>query len=446
MPSSGPTADPNGPSSFERGISAVVRFALSGLVVLLLVGVGAALLIARQSEQEALRDARVATSAAGRDIIQPMLNDSLLTGDRAAVRRVDRVVKKYVLGGSVVRVKIWTPDGRIIYSDEPRLIGSHYELGHEELETLEANRVEAEVSDLNEPENRFERDQGQLIEVYRGLTTWQGHHVLFETYWRSASLAGTQRRVVLQFLPVLLVALLLLWLVQLPLARSMVRRLREGQLEREKLLGRAIEASETERRRVAHDLHDGVLQDLAGLSYELAAAADTARRNGSTDLRDQLVSASAAARQSVRRLRSLLIDIYPANLHMTGLPAVLTDLASSIQAHGIDVQLEIPDQLELPKQTEALVFRAAQEAVRNAMSHSKAGCLRVKLFQRDGRVALTVIDDGVGFSRERLEQREKEGHMGLRLLSELVGHSGGRLSIDSEPGRGTRVHLEVPAA
>lgn len=422
----------------------MVRFALSGLAVLLLVGVGAAFLIGRQSEQEALRDARVATSAAGRDIIQPLLDDSLLTGDPAAIRRIDRVVKKYVLGGSVVRVKIWTRDGRIIYSDEPRLIGSRYPLGSEELETLDTDRVEADVSDLNEPENRFERDQGQLIEVYRALPTWKGQHVLFETYWRSASIAGIQRRVVFQFLPVLLLALLVLWLIQLPLARAMVRRLREGQLEREKLLGRAIEASDTERRRVAHDLHDGVLQDLAGLSYELAAAADIARRNGSSDLRDELVAASGAARQSVRRLRSLLIDIYPPNLHMTGLPAVLTDLASSIEASGVDVRLEIPDQLELPEQTEALVFRAAQEVVRNVMAHAKAGSVRVKLSQGEGRVLLTIIDDGVGFSTGRWEQREKEGHMGLRLLSELVAHSGGKLSIDSEPGKGTKVHLEVP--
>lgn len=447
MPPSGRKKSPPHNSARSRlGASAVVRFALSGLAVLLLVGVGTAFLIGRQSRQEALNNARVATSAMGRDVIQPLLDDALLTGDATAARRVDRAVKEHVLGGPVVRVKIWTRDGRIVYSDEPRLIGSRYSLGADELQTLDTNRVEANLSDLEEPENRFERDQGQLLEVYRALPTWKGQHVLFETYWRSSSIASTQRRVVLQFLPVLLLALLLLWLTQLPLARSMARRLREGQLEREKLLRRAIEASDAERRRVAHDLHDGVLQDLAGLSYELAAAAETARRNGSDGLTDGLTSASSAARQSVRKLRSLLIDIYPPNLHTSGLPAVLADLASSIEARGMDVSLKVPDDLKLSAETEALLFRVAQESVRNAMAHSEAGSVKIELSRSQGKISLRVVDDGIGFSTEDLESRREEGHVGLRLLDELVAHSGGGLDIDSEPGRGTTIHLEVPAA
>ena len=433
-----------GPSELRN--SAVLRFALSGLAVLLLVGVVGTYLVGEQSEEEALRRARERTRILGHGIIEPVLADGLLNGEPAAVEALDRVVRERVLVPPVVRVKVWDRDGRILYSDEPRLIGSQYTLDEDELEAFGTNQIEAYVSDLSGPENRFERDRGELLEVYMALNAPDGSSLLFETYLDSASIASEQRRLGLRFLPVLLIALLLLWLTQLPLARSMSHRLREGQLDRERLLRRAIEASDTERRRVAHDLHDGVIQDLAGLSYELAAAADTADRDGAAGLKGRLTTASAETRRSMRQLRSLLIDIYPPNLHTAGLPSVLADLASSIQTRGMRVELEVPEEIDLPTETEALVFRVAQEGIRNAMAHSGAACVRVELAKMDGLVSLGVIDDGVDFSKQDLERRRAEGHIGLRLLEEFVADAGGKLTVDSEPGAGTKMRVEVPAS
>ena len=423
--------------------NAITRFVASGIAVLLLVGVGATLFLRRQSEQEALRDARERTRIMGSGIVQPLLTDQVLAGKPSAIKRLDRVVKDRVLGNPVVRVKIWSRTGRILYSDEHRLIGQRFPLGDEDVGILSTDRVEAEVSDLGEPENRFERDQGELLEVYMSLWARDGEPVLFETYLQSEAIVGDQRRLLLQFLPLLLTALALLWLTQLPLVRSMSHRLREGQLERERLLRRAIEASDTERRRVAHDLHDGVIQDLAGLSYELSAAADVAARAGSSDLADRFGTASDTTRRSIRQLRSLLIDVYPPNLHTAGLPAVLRDLASSIQARGMNVEMEIDEEIQLPPQTEAHLFRVAQESVRNAMAHSKADFVRVELSKTDSRVVLCITDDGAGFSEHERAQRANEGHMGLQLLDELMTHSGIHLEIESEPGRGTKVRAEV---
>ena len=86
---------------------------------------------------------------------------------RKRLRNLDRIVRERVLrGSSVVRVKIWDRSGRIVYSDEPGLIGARYPIAPDELKEFEGTQIDAEVSDLSKPENRFERDFGKLLEVY----------------------------------------------------------------------------------------------------------------------------------------------------------------------------------------------------------------------------------------------------------------------------------------
>ena len=145
---------------------------------------------------------------------------------------MDRVVKERVLSGSIVRVKIWAADGRILYSDEPRLVGRGSALGEDEREALVSGLVNAELSDLSRPENRFERAEGELLEVYLRVRAPSGEPVLFELYERFDSVVASGRRIWSPFLPALLAALLLLWLVHLPLAYRLARRVRRGHEER----------------------------------------------------------------------------------------------------------------------------------------------------------------------------------------------------------------------
>ena len=115
-----------------------------------------------------------------------------------------------------MRVKLWTADGRIVYSDEPRLVGSVYPLGSEDRAAIETGGVDAEVSDLCRPENRFERRWQKLLEVYLPVQTPDGRRLLFEAYFRFSSVAASARRSWLTFGPVLLLGLLVLWAVQTP--------------------------------------------------------------------------------------------------------------------------------------------------------------------------------------------------------------------------------------
>ena len=421
-----------------------LQFALSGLVAMLLVALAATIVLRRAGETESVRDARRLTEVLGRSVVAPNLDDGVVRGNRVQLATFDRIVHERVLRNPVVRVKLWTADGRIAYSDEPRLIGSRYALGDDELATLNGNGVDAGISDLSAPENRYERPRRKLLEVYMPVHTQSGRPLLFETYLRFSDVAASGRKVWLAFLPALVVALLMLWLLQLPIAHSLARRRRRAHAEREALLLRALNASDTERRVIAADLHDGVVQDLAGTSYALAVAAESVDATPTNDVARTLRTGANATRQSMRQLRSLLVEIYPPNLRDAGLEPALNDLAAKAVARGVAVDVDVDEGLRPSDTVERLVFRTAQEALRNVVEHAAAETCSIEVHANGRDVVLVVADDGTGFERSVLEERRVQGHLGLALLADQAADLGGSLDIDSTPGAGTRVTLTVP--
>jgi signal transduction histidine kinase len=221
---------------------------------------------------------------------------------------------------------------------------------------------------------------------------------------------------------------------------SLARKLRTGQREREALLQRAIEASEIERRRIARDLHDGPVQDLAGVSFTLSSAIAEAKGMDPA-LADTLDQTSRQTRESIRALRTLLVDIYPPRLHSEGLVAAVSDLLSGLSAVGMDTCLDAEPQLHLEPRVEAVLFRAAQESLRNVLRHAEAKKVTVRVRASAGVAMLEVEDDGRGMIAVPTDRDE---HFGLRMLEDLARDSEGRLEIDSEPEGGTSVRLEIP--
>jgi signal transduction histidine kinase len=219
----------------------------------------------------------------------------------------------------------------------------------------------------------------------------------------------------------------------------MARRLQASQQERERLFRHALEASDAERRRIASDLHDGVVQELTGVSLTLAA-------QGRTSIEpEQALEASEAIRSSIKSLRSLLVEIYPPNLAEEGLESAIGDLLSGLRVRGIETRLDAPaGDSGIPSEIATLVYRVAQEALRNVVSHSAAHHVRVVLAVEDGAVRLVVDDDGRGFTTDTLDDRYTEGHVGLRSLAGLVAQLDGTLTVSSRPGTGTRVETTIP--
>src|SRR5438067_928204 len=231
--------------------TSVTQFVLAGLAAVVLISAGTIYVVRGNATTEAIRNARDIAGIDGHAVAEPVLVDGVLSGDAAAMARINAVVHERILSERVVRVKVWTPEGRIVYSDEPRLIGQTFDLGAGERAALRTGKIAADLSNLDEAENRYERPYNKLLEVYVPAHTIGGQKVLFEAYLRYSSIAQSGRHIWGSFAPVMVGGLLLLFLVQVPLAWSMARGLRQGQEERERLLQRAIDASDAERRRVA---------------------------------------------------------------------------------------------------------------------------------------------------------------------------------------------------
>src|SRR3954451_21089291 len=341
----------------------ILQFFLVGLIAVVIVGIATAAPARRVGQREAIVDARTTTLIRGQNIVEPEVTDGLLTGRPAAVRRVNAAVHRGVLDRNLVRVKIWSRDGQIVYSDEPRLNGTTYKLGEDEIDALDDGVIEAEVSDLRSPENRFDRQFDKLLEVYLPIRTPSGERLLFEAYYRYDAVSASGARIWRNFAPVSIGALVALELVQIPLAWSLARRLRARQLERERLLRQAIDASDRERQRIASDLHDGVVQDLAGDAYQLAGSAR--REDLPTGAVTPLDDSATQVRESIKSLRSLLVDIYPPKLAEAGLPAALADLMAAASTRGVETTCDVDGiEQEMPAAVTALVYRAAQEAIR----------------------------------------------------------------------------------
>jgi two-component system, NarL family, sensor kinase len=427
----------------DRGaiVRPVVTFALSGLAVLALVGAAGAVAMRSLSTSEAVRDARRLATVTGRGIVEPALTTAVVRGDPQAIARLDRIVRRRVLASDVARVKIWNAEGKILYSDLPVLIGKRFTLGADDLRALRNGTASAGDTDLSRPENSYERNLGDLTSVYLGLRAQDGTPVLYEEYLRSSAIAGSSRRLVRLFAPVGIIALVVVAALQVPLAWRMASRIRRAQQDRERLLERAIDASDRERRVIAAGLHDGVVQELAGHSFQMAAAVE--QDQSEVDLRRALSSGAAGTRNAIRQLRSMLLEIYPPALREHGLAAALPDAAAPLTARGVDVTVDVEPGLELPEEVERLVFRAAQEAIRNAGSHAAAHHVDISVEKMNGTVTLRVTDDGRGFDDGGLKTRRAEGHMGLVMLRDLAEAAGGTLAITSAPGAGTTVELDV---
>jgi two-component system NarL family sensor kinase len=434
------------PGTPPSAASAVARFMLGSLAAIAVVVVGGFFALRSVTVREAERDTRERVELQGALVESAGLTDGLLGGEPRAIAHLDDLVVGSLLSASVVRVKVWSRDGRVLYSDEPALIGRRFGLGPDEQALFTKGGAEAELSDLSKPENRYERSAGKLLEAHTAIRTPDGTPVLFETYQRFDALSGSAQRLLRALSPTLIAALVVLLLFQVPLSWSLARRMQRGHRERERLLEQAIEASDRERGRIAADLHDGVVQDLAGVAFGLAPLADDAARRGAHAEAAALRESTGRLRQGVRALRTLLVEIHPPNLASAGLGAALDDLLSPLAAAGVVTELEVDDHAAAGSGAEALVYRVAREALRNVASHAGARHVGVVVATGPETLRLTVTDDGHGFDAGHRAERAEDGHLGLTLLEDLVVQAGGTLSVVSEPEAGTTVVLEVPVA
>jgi signal transduction histidine kinase len=256
---------------------------------------------------------------------------------------------------------------------------------------------------------------------------------------------------VVGFLAVLVPIILLQWylLKFASEANAHEKERTENDLERARLQQKALDASESERTKIAGDLHDGVVQNLAGLAFALSAEASSLKSHpGTVDGREELLGllerSATETRGAMKDLRTLIIDLAPPTLRREGLEAALLEVLRDIQRSGTNTRLDLPPNLRLRKDRAGLIFRIAHEALRNVASHAHAKNVTVELTTEDGSAILSIVDDGRGYTKSDVDRRRQEGHVGSSNIVDLAEQAGGTLTTDSEPGRGTLVVLTLP--
>jgi signal transduction histidine kinase len=213
-------------------------------------------------------------------------------------------------------------------------------------------------------------------------------------------------------------------------------------IENARLLERSRELSIVEERnRLARELHDAVSQKLFGLVLNAEAAATLLDRDPAA-ASDQVARLGELAHEALGELRELIFELRPASLEEEGLAATLRKHVDMLRRiHGRDVELRISGAAQ-PAPEDAEVFRIAQEALNNALKHAEAERIELRLAARDGRLTLTVADDGVGFDPAAPGVRSRR--LGLTSMEERARALGATLAVVSRPGDGTTVTLEVP--
>ncbi|MGH2816344.1 MAG: histidine kinase N-terminal 7TM domain-containing protein, partial [Actinomycetota bacterium] len=212
--------------------------------------------------------------------------------------------------------------------------------------------------------------------------------------------------------------------------------------QRRWLLGRVVWAQEEERRRIAGEVHDDAIQTIAAARLMLSTFRDQLTDDHQRELLDHLEEAVSA---SLRRLRTLVFDLRPAQLDDDGLAAALREyLAETARQGGFVAELRDDLEREPPAEARVIAYRICQEALTNIRLHAAATQVVVRLEESRGGLLVTIGDDGAGFDPDRVEATLRPGHVGLTSMSERASLADGWCRVDSHPGSGTTVRFWLP--
>src|SRR3954470_8010816 len=345
------------------------RFAALSMIALVVLGVGTVVVSRDIAEAEARRDAESRATGLANGIAAPLVNRAVRARTPGAAGTLALVMRNRIAEGAVEHVKVWAVDGTVIWADSERLIGSRFRQPADVRALYGTRRAHIELSDLREPENTSEADEAPLMEVYVGAFDSDGTPFVFETYTSPDRIDRDRAAVLRRLIPFGFGVLLVFEIAVLTLAYRLARSVDRAQRHQSDIIVRAVASWQLERRRLAQDLHDGVIQDLAAISYalpgvltSLPADAESARATG-----DRL---GALLREDLVALRALVTDLYPSDLSAEGLREAIVELFPRLA--GVEPALVMEGDLELEPEVAGLVYRLTREALRNVGRHAEA--------------------------------------------------------------------------
>ncbi len=380
--------------------------------------------------------------AAQADIMENVAEDLASRGfipadpsDVTGYAEFDSEVRLRLLGGETVRVKVWTADGTVVYSDARELVGERFVLTPLAARAFEGERS-IDVSNLEDPAHARERDLGELIEFYIPFEDDQGRVVgVFEVEQRvdalNSTLGHVRRNVWFSIATGIGVLMIFMGSLAIAGGRAINRRRRQA----EHLLGDLLRAQEAERKRIVGALHDEVGQPLYRLLYGLEGS--RSKVDDPAAVAGELTRLEEIVRDVDRTLRAELRLLHQSEVEDVGLGPALVQLVETTRAEtGVGIELDLGLDGELGPVPSTALFRAAEEGLINARKHAGATKVVVKAWRDATRAILEVADDGGGV-------RRPEG-LGLTTTRERLDAIGGGLNLRSRRGGGTVLRAWVP--
>ena len=417
-------------------------------VALIVVSIGALLASRSVARAQALRDAERMTVRLADLVVGPLL-EGAINGATAQRAELDRDVANRMVDGYLTEITVGNEDGVVLYSDHADEIGEQVETPPEVTAAIDNGEVSSAFEDSPEASaDTRPADGSGYVEVYVPFVPAGGERLAFEAYYDYARVDETANTLFWYLIPLVLVPLVVLQCIQVPIAGSLARRVRRHEAEQSRLLELTVSVSERERIRIAADLHDGPIQDLAGAGYALESIEPSVPERQAPLLR----AVQDTVRRAIESLRWLMVDLYPPDLSASQLSGTITRLAEPLREGGVDVRItagSLPD--ELSEDVLTTLYRVAREALANVSEHALADWVQIDLgvggtSGPDGQqtVHLVIVDNGIGLDPDDIDRRAG-GHLGLRLLKDRVENSGGTWSVTAGPdGGGTAVSAVLP--
>jgi signal transduction histidine kinase len=215
--------------------------------------------------------------------------------------------------------------------------------------------------------------------------------------------------------------------------------------ELQELLAQTMNIQETERHRIAADLHDRVISQIVGALYAVESCASN--RGNLLEIEQQLHLLKQLLNEAIEQIRASVYNMWPATLDHMGLLPALNELFKRQQLiTGLPHTIHVRGKLDTLNPTAQIaIFRIVQEAVNNAFQHAAASSINMSIYSSPKHVSIKIYDDGQGFDVERIMQSPLACHFGLLGMRERASSVGGSLMVKSETGKGTQVILEIPS-
>ncbi len=412
------------------GRTVLVALAVSGVVAVLL-----AVAIPHQVKHDLIDGetrslVRIAGDMAETGVIPPRADDPV------ALAVLDEAVRASLLGSDTVRVKVWSPDGTIVYSDESDLIGVTFPLTEDRVDAFNGH-PRVDDPDLSLLENVYERTLPPVREFYIPVANETGSVVsVFEVYRLAdpieTTVSNIQRYVWASI--AIGIGLLSLFLVTLIVinGKALERRRRLA----EKLFSDLVQAQAEERARIIGSLHDDIGQSLYRIHYGLE---DTRSRIDSSDpIAADLARLGALVGDVDSALRAELRLLQYGTGEELSLGSALDELVEVTEMEtDLTVTVTVDTDWVLSPSSRVALFRAAREALTNVRKHALATTVDIRMYRNGKRVKLDVIDDGIGIIHD-------EG-LGLTTTRERLESIGGGLKIKNGRNGGTRFVAWLPA-